>query len=110
MSQHSRNLAKLPTVAFVENGFTDDTRTCRLYSNTDAPIIAIERGEMGFKPIYSRKTAAELNAAEGVTPQQREAMLVGSIFGWHVAGADPDFHNDKPLAHEPADEPVAMRP
>lgn len=104
MSQKERNLAKLPPVAFVDNPFTDEARTCRTYS-TEAPIIAIERGEMGFKPIYSRKSADELNAAEGVTPEQRQAMLAGSMFGWHVPGADPEFYQDLAVA-----EPESMRP
>ncbi len=31
---------------------------------------------------------------DGITPAQQEAMLVGSMFGWDVPGADPD-HYDK---------------
>lgn len=28
-----------------------------------------------------------MNAQSGITPAQREAMLVGSLFGWDVEGA-----------------------
>lgn len=71
----------LPELAYVDN--TD----CRYHK--DAQVIGIKRGEMGFHPIYVRATADELNAGEGVTPEQREAMLWGSMFGWETPGADP---------------------
>lgn len=32
---------------------------------------------------------AEFNKRLGVTPAQRDAMEVGSMFGWDVPGADP---------------------
>jgi len=57
-----------------------------------APVVAIKRGEPGYYPIHSLLTADELNALEGVTPAQREAMLSGSMFGWHLKGADPKLH------------------
>lgn len=31
------------------------------------------------------------NELLGVTPQQREAMLIGSHFGWDSPGCDPDL-------------------
>ena len=54
--------------------------------------IGTTRGEPGYYPIHTRLTADELNAAEGVTSAQREAMLTGSMFGWHLQGANPKFH------------------
>ena len=57
-----------------------------------SPVIAVKRGEPGSYPIHTRLTADELNAAEGVTSAQREAMLTGSMFGWHLQGANPKFH------------------
>jgi hypothetical protein len=35
----------------------------------------------------------ELNARIGVTKGQSEAMLVGSMFGWDVEGANPANYN-----------------
>lgn len=52
-------------------------------------VIQITRGESGYRPVLSRTSAAELNAEAGVTPQQAEAMLAGSMFGWDVPAADP---------------------
>ncbi len=74
----------LPRIAYVDNhdGIYGD----------EAPVIAIKRGESGYFPIHSTLTADELNALEGVTPAQREAMLTGAMFGWHVSGAEPSMH------------------
>lgn len=69
---------KLPDVCFANHPSTGE-------------LIAIKRGESGYYPIQSRRTADELNAMEGVTPVQRAAMETGSMFGWDVPGADPDY-------------------
>lgn len=52
----------------------------------------IHRGVPGYTPVPSLTDAiaARLNAQAGVTDAQIEAMQVGSMFGWHVPGADPD--------------------
>ena len=83
------NLAKLPEVAYVKN-----TGAGRICYDTEAPVIAVKRGEYGYHPIHTTATADELNERRGVTPAMREAMLVGSMFGWHVPGADPDTYHD----------------
>lgn len=74
----------LPPIAYVDN-------KAKIYVG-GAPVIAVKRGEPGYHPIHTKLTADELNALEGVTPAQREAMLCGSMFGWHLKGADPEFH------------------
>lgn len=70
----------LPAVAYVDNAKG-------IYGSS--PVIAVKRGEPGFFPIHTTLSADALNAGEGVTPAQREAMLTGSMFGWHTLGADP---------------------
>lgn len=52
-------------------------------------IIAIIRGEAGYHPVVTVQTVEQLNASlpEPPTPEQIEALLVGSIFGWHVPAA-----------------------
>lgn len=52
---------------------------------------AIHRGRAGYTPCPSMTDAfaAEHNARHLITAEQAEAMQVGSMFGWHVPGADP---------------------
>lgn len=76
----------LPPIAYVDN-------QSGIYG-AEAKIIAIKRGGMGFYPIHSRLSADQLNELEGVTVAQREAMLAGSMFGWHLKAADPSFQKD----------------
>ena len=60
-------------------------------------LIGIHRGVPGYTPLRvfdSEEEAAamvkSLNDDMGVTPEQREAMVNGSMFGWHTPSADPD--------------------
>lgn len=59
-------------------------------------VIGLHRGVPGYTPLRrkesaeaAREMADRLNAG-AVTPAQLEAMEIGSMFGWHVPGADPD--------------------
>lgn len=81
-SIRDKNLAErgLPEIAYVDNRE-------KVYG--DSPVIAIKRGETGYYPIQTTVTAADLNAQSGVTAEQVEAMLAGSMFGWHVKAALP---------------------
>lgn len=82
------NLAMLPDV-------------CYAVLRHNAPgqrIVIIKRGESGFYPSpYDNVSASaldlesivsRLNERLGVLDAQREAMLAGSCFGWHVPGAN----------------------
>lgn len=60
-------------------------------------LICIHRGRSGYTPIREFMTTGQaaicadrLNKKRGVTAKQVQAMEVGSMFGWHVPGADPD--------------------
>lgn len=62
-------------------------------------LIRIIRGIPGYVPhtLYgtdeqAQKVADQSNAELGVSGPQVEAMKCGSMFGWHVPGADPDRH------------------
>jgi hypothetical protein len=62
-------------------------------------VILIKRGEQGYYRYYNgtlkgKEKARELNEQLGVTIAQAEAMFVGSMFGWHVPGANPDRYNE----------------
>lgn len=60
-------------------------------------LICIKRGESGYYPSdrntpdreRNAEIANEANESLGVTPAQRQAMEIGSMFGWDVPGADP---------------------
>lgn len=97
-------LTKLPAVAYIDN--TDDK------SPGAPPVIAIRRGEMGYYPIYTQLTAEELNAREGISRQQAEAMHIGSMFGWDTKAVEdllmpqgPESHNDKASGDQPHGDP-----
>ena len=65
-------------------------------------IVLVKKGESGYRPSRVQvpdtltdeqitNLVNELNADLGITPQQSECMLVGSMFGWDVPGAQlPD--------------------
>lgn len=65
-------------------------------------LIIISRGKPGYTPASSSTTdrdenerlAEKFNANLGVSKAQAEAMFVGSLFGWHVPGANPANYDD----------------
>ena len=90
MDRYHKNLNKLPEHAFVDNPVLDPISGHRQYSEADTGVIVITRGEPGYKPFPTRQSADALNAQFNVSIAQREAMLAGSMFGYHVPAADPD--------------------
>jgi hypothetical protein len=59
---------------------------------TGEPILT-QRGHKGYWPAPSPDFDPEVyNRDMKVTNAQRMAMEIGSIFGFDVPGADPDFH------------------
>jgi len=75
----------------------------------DNSLIGIHAGEAGYRrkvnhplpdSVHQQSKDEveafidEQNKALGVTKGQREAMEIGSMFGWEVAGADPLNYND----------------
>jgi len=66
----------------------------------------VKFGEQGYyrngAPFMTEQAAhmfvARLNDCLGVTPLQAECMLVGSMFGWDVPGADPDHYKADEIA------------
>lgn len=66
-------------------------------------IIRIKAGEMGYYPVVQPSPdmidgnpdafVDKLNTEDGVTKAQRQAMQVGSMFGWHVPAANPENYN-----------------
>lgn len=57
-------------------------------------VIGIKKGEMGYYPIKTKATAEELNNSLNITTAQSEAMYMGSLIGWEVPAANPDFYDE----------------
>ena len=83
------SLAKLPPQCFAS-----------LPSSRRPRTVLIVRGVPGYTDMDTGITVHDLNAAlpKPPTPEQVEAMLVGSMFGWHVPGADPDVVRERSAA------------
>lgn len=79
---------------------------CYVYLLTENRIGIVKKGESGYyktdllesNNIKSHNEAEsfvdELNGKLGVTRAQREAMMAGSMFGWHTPAADPKIYDD----------------
>ena len=78
------NLSKLP-------------ESCYTVSQYSQALILLKRGEQGYyatslstrDPALNRAIADALNQNLGVSKAQEQAMFTGSLFGFHVPGADP---------------------
>jgi len=70
---------------------------CYSTLNSTGEVIIIKRGESGYFPIKDQTGLTDidlLNKNLGVTKAQVEAMKIGSMFGWHVAGANPAEYDE----------------
>lgn len=77
----TKPVADLPSECLAKHPTTDE-------------VIFIRRGESGYHATdWGEQTDEWIdlkNARIGCTPAQREAMFVGSMFGWGVRGAQPN--------------------
>lgn len=76
-SEAQKNLEKLPAYC------------AAILPGYGTPIIIVA-GERGYHPAPLNLNVEAYNAKRGITPAQAEAMLVGSMFGWEVPGANPE--------------------
>lgn len=78
MKKAAANFKKLPKFCYVHNP-------------SDNGPVRVFRGEDGYHlPLYPDVWVEEVNGLLGVTVEQEQAMLSGSMFGWHTPAADPD--------------------
>lgn len=78
-------------------------------------LIFIKRGESGYYPTDSnvknfesnKNMANYLNEQMKVSAAQRTAMEIGSMYGWHVPGADPKAHE---AVHAPETQDTGQAP
>lgn len=65
------------------------------YNLEPEKIILLKYGESGYYNTDYTGDAMEYNRQIGVTEAQMRAMVCGSMFGWDVPGANPEFYKDK---------------
>ena len=70
--------------------------------NTTNEIIIIKRGETGYYPTHyiaindslaTNQLCNTMNEFLDVTPKQRQAMEMDSMFGWDIPGINPDCYD-----------------
>jgi hypothetical protein len=62
---------------------------CFAYHPVTNLAVKLVRGVAGYTPLDTFMDPVTLNESLGVTKAQTEAMLAGSMFGWHIPAADP---------------------
>jgi hypothetical protein len=86
--------------------FTFYIQPLALHHGTNAPVIAVKTGEVGYWPIYTRAHPDALN--HGALPLEvEEAALAGSIVGWGAPAAAPALAYA--AAHTPATTPATTQ-
>jgi len=88
-------------------------RLCYARQPETGTTVLIVCGEAGYHLVTTPLTPEQLNTALAVPPtrQQVQAMLVGSLFGWQVPGADPARHAAaSSQAGDAATEPLPLFP
>lgn len=89
---------------------------CLSIEPSSGDLINIKRGVSGYFPSdwnehgnrrHNQVLADHYNKRRGVTKAQEEAMLAGSMFGWHTPGADPRSYDENgiPARASKRDEP-----
>jgi hypothetical protein len=73
---------------------------CFTTDETDQEVVIVVRRFLsGYNPVFGgdlrgQELADRMNRALGVSKQQEIAMKCGSMFGWHVPGADPNHYDE----------------
>jgi hypothetical protein len=84
---------------------TDILKKLPRYAAVTHPVeritVLVERGVVGYVRPPFPVDADLFNRAHGVTPAQAQAMLHGSMWGFHVPAADPDH----PMHQVPTADP-----
>ena len=66
---------------------------CFVKHYTAGTLTVVTSDVMGHDPFFGysipMENMNEANKMIGVTTEQGEAMQIGSMFGWHIPGADP---------------------
>lgn len=84
----------------IENGLPE---FCFALHDITNEVILVKRYETGYYRFYDgiykgQEKVDSLNTDLRVTLEQAEAMKVGSMFGWHVPGANPERYKQYPAS------------
>ena len=93
-----------------ENMFDGLPKFCFVIAPTEPNLVLVILGGTGYSHTKIPATDKNLDFYNGrlcVTNGQAEAMLVGSVFGWDVPGANPQVYDDTGIPRASALE--AMR-
>lgn len=82
---------------------------CYVFIQSENKIGIVNKGEQGYTdskfgngtPKENRRRCDEMNKQLGVTKAQAEAMMAGSMFGWHTQAADPKSYDENGKAIKP---------
>lgn len=85
------NIATLPPLAYASLQETGE-------------VIKIQRGVRGYFVVSPGLGATERNRVLGVSPGQAQAMLIGSMFGFDVPGANPTSYDANGVMLPDADD------
>ena len=66
---------------------------CATLLPTTLEPVVIKRGEAGYWPLPEGMTVERINEIFAAGPCHIAAMEIGSLFGWHVPGADPAHYD-----------------
>lgn len=101
--QYALGIGKLAQAIIAQQHMNKLPETCLSVLPGSGELIVIKRGESGYyhsnwntpNAVENREIADFHNRKRGITHAQEEAMLVGSMAGWDVPGADPDSYEEK---------------
>lgn len=81
------NPYNLPAEAYAVH-VCDETEVVKIRFGSDG-YLPIQKCD---NPIQATALAAALNFREGVTTEEAQAMVAGSMFGWDVPGCNPKLY------------------
>lgn len=76
---------RLPEAAYFQN---DDPK------DGAPPVLCVQRGQIGFFPIFSAKSADALNAAAGVSSEDADLMRQAATYGWESCFGQSVFQDE----------------
>ena len=80
----------LPQFDVMSDSFDRLPRVCLANKAVTGEPIRLLRGVSGYFKVHPSTDVDRFNNERGITEAQVEAMMIGSVCGWEVPGADPN--------------------